>query len=802
MANETKRKPSKKQSQKVARKSRFWGVFFRSVLLLGLLIVFGGILFAYLKYGKSILSMQKMAKDYVWSSNEDTFRQTETSIFFDASGEVISTLSGEKKLYYVQYEDIPAVVIDAIVTIEDKRFFEHRGVDFIANIRAAIALVKNEGKITQGASTITQQLARNIFLTNEVTYERKVKEIFIASELEKKYSKQKILEFYLNNIYFANGYYGIQAASKGYFNKSVSELTLSEAAFLCAIPNGPMIYDPVHHIDQTYQRRDKILNQMYEDGVIDKKQYKKARNEKTKIVKQVATMYNYAETYIYQCTIESLMKKDGFLFQDTFSSPDEKAVYQEAYQERYQHYQSMLYTGGYRVYTSIDLNKQELLQKVLDEKLSSYTSVNEQGVYELQGSAVCVDNENGRVIAIVGGRSQEFNSYTLNRAYQSYRQPGSSVKPLIVYLPYFMEGHNPDEIMKDEAIEDGPKNADHMYSGDISLRYAVETSKNTIAWKIFEELTPKVGLSYLKRLNFQKIVEDDEVLAASLGGLTYGTNTLEMAAGYATIENDGVYRKPTCIVRITDASGNSLIEEETSEKVVYDKESCRIMTDVMCGVMTEGTGKNLSISNAITAGKTGTTTDRKDGWFVGYSSYYTTSVWVGYDYPKAMAELGGNTLPGYIWHDFMQQIHEGKDMLSFPPYIDTWTTEEELEEEEEIEDSFEEEEDVNQDLEENLEPTEIPENEDSNTSDRVPEEESTEPTEPTPTPDVTIPSNPDNDLEEDKENDLEDDVEDEEVEDTDNEEEEVEDTELDQEEEESEEEYADDEESNEVEAEP
>lgn len=691
MAKNKSNTGTKKQTKERAHKRNGIGLFFKSFFLLILLLGMGTFLLFYMKYGRIIIKMQQTAKNYVWSSSTDTFRQGETSLFFDQSGEVISTLSGEKEVFYVQYEDIPANIIDSIVTIEDKRYYEHEGVDYIANVRAAVALIKNEGKVTQGASTITQQLARNIFLSNEVTVERKLTEIFIASEMERKYSKQQILEFYLNNIYFANGYYGIQAAANGYFGKSISELSLSEAAFLCAIPNSPTMYNPITNIQNTYKRRDRILSQMYEDGIITRKDYKKAVVEEVTVKEQALRFHNYVETYVYQCTIEALMEQEGFLFQDTFASEEAKHVYQDSYQDRYSYYQSLLYTGGYRVYTSIDLTKQEMLQETLDRELAGFTGTNEEGIYELQGSAVCIDNETGRVVAIVGGRGQEFNTYTLNRAYQSFRQPGSAIKPLIVYLPYFEGGHNPDEIVNDEKTEDGPKNSNGVYSGEITLRTAIEQSKNTIAWNIFEELTPQVGLSYLKKMNFKKLCSQDEVLAASLGGFTYGTNTLEMAAAYATIEQQGVYRKPTCIVRITDSEGTTLWAKDPVSSVVYDAESCRIMTDTLKGVFTEGTGKGLGISNAITAGKTGTTSDKKDGWFVGYSRFYTTSVWVGYDYPKAMSDLSGSTYPGHIWKKFMQEVHDRLELMEFEPYTDTWTVEEEAETIDEEEATHEEE---------------------------------------------------------------------------------------------------------------
>ena len=671
-SNRKKNNKANKRSKGAQIGSRI-GLFFKVLLLVVLVCILILFLTFYLKYGRTILQLQQQAKEYVWSSTVEDFKQYQTSIFFDIKGEVISTLSGEREVYYVKYEDIPADIIDAMVTIEDKRYFQHEGVDFVANVRAAVALIQNKGKITQGASTITQQLARNIFLTNDITVERKVKEIFIASELEKKYTKQQILEFYLNNIYYANGYYGIQAAANGYFGKSISNLTLSEAAFLCAIPNSPSLYNPMTNIQNTYERRDRILSQMYEDGLISKKEYKAAIQEDFKLIEQTYGIHNYVETYVYQCTIEAFMKQEGFQFAYYFDSKESKEAYINNYQERYDYYQNLLYTGGYRVYTSIDLKQQSKLQDVLDRKLSPYEEKNEEGVYQLQGSSVCIDNETGRVVAIVGGRSQEFSTYTFNRAYQSYRQPGSAIKPLIVYTPYFERGHNPDELVLDEKREDGPKNSNGVYLGEISLRMAIEQSKNTIAWSIFEELTPSIGLSYLKRMNFKKLSNEDYVPAASLGGFTYGTNTLEMAAAYASLANDGYYRKPSCIIRITNSEGETICLETLIEEKVYKAEATYIMTNVLEGVLTQGTAKGLSLDKMPAAGKTGTTSDRKDGWFVGYTPYYTTAVWVGYDYPKAMSDLYGNTYPGAIWHEYMEQLHEGKETTEFTPYTDTWS---------------------------------------------------------------------------------------------------------------------------------
>ncbi|NLL72189.1 MAG: glycosyl transferase [Clostridiales bacterium] len=622
-----------------------------------LLLVVIGIFYFYNTYGKTIIKLQQEAKKIARSSTEETFKSSQTGLVYDINGELISTLKGVKDVYYIEYKDIPPTILNAILVTEDKKFFNHDGVDYLANIRAAIALIKNKGKITQGASTVTQQLARNVFLTHDVTYERKIKEIFIAQELEKIYPKDKILEFYINNIYYSNGYYGILAAANGYFDKGVNQLSLSESVFLCAIPNNPSVYDPFKNMDNTLERRDRILKQMYENEKINLIDYRVALDEEIELIKMKSAKNDYVETFVYHSAIKALMKEEGFVFRNQFSSAEDRESYEASYDELYYNYQKKLYTGGYRIYTSIDLHKQEVLQRSVDEGLEKFRDKNEEGIFELQGAAVSIDNDTGRVVAIVGGRSQEHKGYTLNRGYQSYRQPGSAIKPVIVYAPSFERGYTPDSIVVDERIEGGPRNSGGNYIGEMKLQRAIELSKNTIAWKLYEEITPLVGMSYLLDMNFSRIVDNDYYPAASLGGFTIGVSPLEMAAAFSTIENDGYYRKPTCIIRITDSEGNQLVGDNITTKQIYQRKAARITTEALTGVMKNGTAKGLGLSNTISAGKTGTTDERRDGWFVGYTPYYTTSVWVGCDIPKTIDDLKGASYPGTIWHTYMEEIH-------------------------------------------------------------------------------------------------------------------------------------------------
>lgn len=660
---------NKKKSKKKKKHRFFWAMVKLQVFLM--VLVLGAFSYYYFGgYAKEVQQLKKEAAEEVAASDESIFVPSQTSTIYDVNGEVLSKLSGDKASDYVKYEDTPAYFSTALISIEDKKFYSHPGVDYKAIFRAVKAMIQN-GHPTQGGSTITMQLAKLTFMESGKTWQYKVKQMFLAMDLEKRYSKKKIMEFYLNNINFANNYYGIKAACTGYFNCELYELDLSQIAFLCAIPNSPSYYDPIVNMDHTITRRNLILKNMLEDGKISQTQYDEAVAEDIVLnipQKNNSEKHNYVDTYVYYSATRAMMRNSGFQFRYYFDSEQEEQEYDEEYDQMYAECQKKIFSGGYKVYTSIDMDKQEALQKSVDEHLAGFESVSEDGMYEMQGAAVCIDNENGLVAAIVGGRSQDFSTYTLNRAFQSHRQPGSSIKPLVVYTPMFERGYTPDSTVVDKKIEGGPDNASKTYMGKVNVRTAVAKSLNTVAWQLYEELTPEVGLSYLKEMNFSKLVEEDNTMATSLGGFTNGVSPLEMAAAYATLENDGKYREPSCILSIINGDDNVVYAAEQDGKEIYDQTAARMMTDVMQTVMESGTGKNVKLSNMNCAGKTGTTNSQKDGWFVGYTPYYTTSVWVGYDLPKKVEGLTGSSYPGQIWKDFMEIIHEDLSPIDFLPY--------------------------------------------------------------------------------------------------------------------------------------
>lgn len=628
----------------------------------------------YHKYGTTYLDYKKEAVEIVDVSTPDTFIKNLSSYIYDDNNKLISKLSIDSNSDYLTYDKIPADVVNAFVAIEDREFWNHNGFDLNGIIRVCYRYVMTKGAEKHGASTITQQLARSVFLTNEVSIDRKIKEIILSMEIEKKYSKEQIIEFYINGAYFANRYYGIEAASEGYFNKSVSELNLSEIAYLCAIPNAPTYYDPLKNIERPITRRDKILTDMLECGYISESDYKDAIDYEIVLDPyQKEEFQNYETTYAVDCAIRYLMQLDEFEFKYKFEDMKDYKNYLTTYNETYEEYRDKLYTGGYKVYTSLSEEKQNILQNAIDDVMSFNKETNENG-YALQSASTIIDNKTHKVVAIVGGRTEENTStYTLNRAYQSYRQPGSTFKPIAVYAPALDNGYTASSILQNidikKAKEMGLK-ASTLTGRQMALRTAVEQSKNGCAWWLFCKLTPQKALTYVTNMKFAKIVPDDYYPASALGGLTYGTTTVEMAGAYSALANGGSHVEPTCLISLKDRNGNELYQENESQQI-YSPGAAYKMIDIMKGVIKRGTAKSMKWKSDVeAAGKTGTTNDCKDGWFCGVIPDYSMSVWVGYDEPKILKNLYGATYPAQIWKNAMLQLIDDNSTKEFTVYED------------------------------------------------------------------------------------------------------------------------------------
>lgn len=640
-------------------------IIFALVLTLLIVATIGVIYFGY-KFAPIFQQYVSEADELVRNSSASTFYTDNTSFVYASDGTEIAKLRSGADSSYVTYEQMPESVLKAFVAIEDKRFYKHHGVDWGSTVKSAYLLIKN-GSIIRGGSTITQQLVRNVFTDKigfDKSYTRKIKEILTALFLEKRYSKNQILEYYINNINYANSYYGIGAAALGYFGKPVDELTDAEVALLCAIPNNPTYYNPRTNLAHTIERRNIILREMYEQGYLNKKDYLLSVNSSVTVLPAYDTFYNYESSYAIKCATEALMRNSGFQFQYSFDTQEEYDQYQQEYGEAYKDSEHMLYTGGYKVYTTIDLTVQKKVQGALDKELKNYTKKTKDGIYVMQGAATVVSIHSGKVIACVGGRSQESSGYSLNRAFQSYMQPGSTIKPLIVYTPALQKGYTPDSIVRDTPIKDGPKNSNNQYEGDITLRKAVEKSKNVVAWRLFSKIKPKVGLSYVQNMQFDKITPNDYFKPASLGGLYYGVTTVQMASGYATLANDGVFRQPDCISAIFDQDDNEIFTSPKSS-YVYSSDAANQMLDILTGVANTGTAAGLELPHnkkMTIACKTGTTNEQRCAWFCGVTPYYSVAVYISRDDNKHTDNLWGSTLPMYVWRDVQDYLNKDKSV--------------------------------------------------------------------------------------------------------------------------------------------
>lgn len=630
-------------------------------VLIGLLI--------YAKVRPELDHCREVAYDKLAQMQRQDFHMLSDTEIYDKNDQLIGLINAGH-YEYVPISQISMNLQNAYIAQEDRRFKSHTGVDWIATFRAGLALVKNRGEITQGGSTITQQVVKNTYLTQEQSFTRKIIEILLAPEIEKKYSKADIMEFYCNTNFYGNHCYGVEAASRYYFGKDASDLESYEAAVLVGISNSPTAYNPVRNPEASLKKRNDVLHSMLEVGYLSEDAYESAISQPLSIVQEEGegSNENYMSSYAIHCAALALMKLDNFEFQYIFKDKSDYDTYMENYQATYTEKADDIRAGGYRIYTTLDQDLQTALQSQLDNVLSPYTELQDNGKYALQGAGVIVDNMTNSVVAVVGGRGTED---VYNRAYLSARQPGSTIKPLIDYAPAFDTGeYYPARLVDDHKWADGPSNSGGSYYGNVSVREALNRSLNTVAWQILTDIGVDYGLNYLGEMEFQKLTYiDNGVPSLSIGGFTNGVRVVDMAKGYSTLANGGVYNDQTCIRRIDHEHNGELTKNlKPHSQVVYQQDSAYMLTDILKGTLTEsyGTGYGLALENGMpAAGKTGTTNSSKDTWFCGYTRYYTTAVWVGYDTPRAMPGIYGKTYAGKIWKQVMDQIHEGKELLDW-----------------------------------------------------------------------------------------------------------------------------------------
>lgn len=648
-------KEIKKKKRKKIRRIIFMFLSLCLITVLAILIA---------KFYPKYKNIKQNAYEKLSNMTEDSFKRAGNTEIYDKDGNIIGKY-GNEKYEYVPFQNISKYIVNGYIAKEDRNFLNHHGVDYKAILRAGYSYIKHKGVITQGGSTITQQVIKNNLLTSEQTYQRKITEIMLARALEKQYNKNQIMEFYCNSNYFGNGCYGVQAASQYYFGCDAKDISLGNAAILVATSNLPNVYNPIVNYDLSLEKRNDVLGDMLTCQYISQEEYDEAVAEKPTIVKQQSSEIKetYLTTYALHCTALKIMEKEGFDFKYTYQTEQEYEEYKKDYDEKYNNTVEAVRNGGYKIYTSLNQDIQKKLQQSIDSNLSEFQERNENDeMYALQSAGVCVDNNSNMVVAIVGGRNNE--GY-YNRGYQAKRQSGSAIKPLLDYAPAINEGVvSCGTIVKDEEISiDGysPLNANRKYIGDVSVRNALFNSINTIAVKLYTETGKETALSYLADMHFQSMSYADMIAPSiAIGGFTNGVAVDEMAKGYSTLANGGKYSENTCIYKILDSNNETIYQSDDATTEVFNEDTAFMMTDMMQQTFKEngGAGNKYQTDKQIYVGKTGTTNDTKDVWFCGYSAYYTTAIWIGYDTPREMENMQSATYPTKIWVDFMQDLHK------------------------------------------------------------------------------------------------------------------------------------------------
>ncbi|MDU4962593.1 MAG: penicillin-binding protein 1A [Sporomusaceae bacterium] len=558
-----------------------------------------------------------------------------SSQLFDVNGKVITTIHSVENRIPVSLNKIPQDLQSAFLAAEDIRFYQHSGVDIRAIGRAVLSNILDRG-VSEGGSTITQQLAKNALLTQERTLKRKIQEAVLALQIERQYSKQEIFGMYLNQIYFGAGAYGVQAAAQVYFGKNAEDLSLPECAMLAGLPKSPNYYSPLNNMKAAKERQRVVLDQMVKYGFIDSATAAKAAKAEIKLAAKAhdSGFASYFIDYITQILI------------DKYGAD---AVYKD----------------GLKIYTTLDIGMQRAAEKTMNNLPSTSQS---NGIKQPQGALVCLDPHTGYIKAMVGGRGGD----QFNRAVLAERQPGSAFKPF-VYLAALENGMTAATIIDDKQISYAggwtPQNYDHKFRGPISLRRALELSLNGVAVQVAQQVGPDKALQAAQQMGISTLVMQgavsDRNLAMSLGGLTRGVTPLEIASAYGVLANQGVRMEPTAIIKVVGRNGQILEEHKAQGKAVISERSAYLLTDLMKGVLQRGTGAGANIGRPA-AGKTGTTSDYHDAWFIGYTPDLVAAVWIGNDNNADLDGITGGTLPATMWREFMSAATASLPARDFP----------------------------------------------------------------------------------------------------------------------------------------
>lgn len=551
-------------------------------------------------------------------SNFDDIKPNPVTSIYSLDGEVIKTFT-VFRFEKVSIDDIPADLKNAVISTEDKNFYRHRGFDTLGLVRSIFANIK-AGSLKQGASTITQQLARILFLSNERTFDRKIKELIIAHRIEKTISKNEILELYLNSVYLGSGTYGVLSASKTYFDKELDKLTLAETALIAGLPQAPSVYSPFQNPDAAINRRNQVLKRMYKTGCITKEQYEAAKKEELHLSKK-PRLYSFNKAPYFIDFVLNELERLGF---------EEQEISQ----------------GGLKIYTTLDLKSQEAAQNAIVNDLNAYGLKSNN----TQMALFSFSPTTGRIYAYVGGKNYEQSQY--DRIVNAIRPPGSAFKPF-VYTVALQQGIGVDDIIDDSPISFknwSPRNYGSKYRGKMPLWKALAISSNVAAVRLIQKTGTDAVITTAREMGITTPLQND--LTISLG--SNGVKLYDMVVAYGAFANGGFRVKPYAVERVENSRG-VVIYENPGPKIVkvISFDTAAGMTYMLRKVVEVGTGRAANIAKAV-AGKTGTTDDYHDAWFMGYTPDIVTGVWLGNDNNTKLPGITGGGLPAKVWADYMR----------------------------------------------------------------------------------------------------------------------------------------------------
>ncbi|MCK4259516.1 MAG: PBP1A family penicillin-binding protein [Halanaerobiales bacterium] len=600
-------------------------------------------------------------------SHLSSYKFSETSTIYSADNQVLAQLYIENRKY-VPLSKMPMDLQNAIIATEDQKFWEHNGINIWAILRAIYVDIKTMSA-AEGASTITQQLARNLALSQKKSLIRKIQEAYIAIQLERMYTKEEILEMYINQNNYGHYARGIQTAAEMYFGKDVNNLNLAESALLAGIPQLPNRLSPYKNMNAAIERRNTVLNRMVSEGYISEELAERAKKEEIKLAGLKQGGQEVIAPYFVRYVRDKVIQMFG---------------------------SDMVYKGGLKIYTTLDTKMQkaadDVLQAALDTENGYLPTIDRkkgEDPIQPQIALISIDPRMGYIKAMIGGRGND----KFNRAIQSTRQPGSAFKP-IVYTAALEAGYSPGDVVDDvlSYFDKGnpnpwPTNYNDKYLGPIPLRYSLAHSVNVATVRLLNEIGIDSTLTMAERLQISTIVREgninDRNLGFALGGLTKGVSPIELASAYGIFANKGIYVEPQAILKIEDSEGHILYEADPVKKIVLEEDIAYLITDMLQSVVNGGTGWRAHIKGQQIAGKTGTTSDFKDAWFIGYTPDIVTSVWLGEDSPRTMTyderDENGDLLfsengqpmkissgeATRLWGEYMRSVLEGRPAIEF-----------------------------------------------------------------------------------------------------------------------------------------